>query len=155
MIDILVYLFENYQDFAAHPAAETLAARLNEVGFEKAEISDALDWLAGLKQSADGSFGQEDDFNCDARSLRVFADSEKRRLGTDCLDFLLFLEAAGVVTPFVRELILERSLALAGDALSLARFKIIVLMVLWSREHELEPLLVEELLCDREGALPH
>ncbi|MQY51781.1 DUF494 family protein [Rhodocyclus tenuis] len=149
MIDILVYLFENYQDFAAHPAPDALALKLNALGFEENEISAALAWLDELKTA------HAEDFTCDPRSLRVFSLRERQRISAESLDFLIFIEAAGVITPVMRELILDRCLALPDDPVSLGRFKIIVLMVLWSREQDLEPLIVEELLSASEGALAH
>ena len=41
-------------------------------------------------------------------------------------------------------------MALPDDRLSLGRFKVIVLMVLWSQEQNLDTLIVEELLSDAE-----
>lgn len=140
MIDVLVYLFENYHDFSSHPKADALARKLSVVGFEGKEISKALEWLAGLKSSPKAEFG------CDGRSLRVYTRGEQLKLGADCLSFVIFLESGGLITPALRELIIERGMILEDDPIPLAKFKIIVLMVLWSREQSLEPLIVEELL---------
>ena len=49
MIDILVYLFENYHDFSARPKTKMLKRRLSAVGFEDEAITVALGWLDGLK----------------------------------------------------------------------------------------------------------
>ena len=38
MIDILVYLFENYSDFSSHPEGDSLARKLSAVGFDELEI---------------------------------------------------------------------------------------------------------------------
>lgn len=46
----------------------------------------------------------------------------------------------------LRELIIDRAMAI--DELSLEHFKIIVLMVLWSRNQAVDGLLVETLLDD-------
>jgi Smg protein len=51
MIDILVYLFENYQDLSTHPKPDALARKLSAIGFEDEDISLALVWLNGLKNS--------------------------------------------------------------------------------------------------------
>ena len=45
MIDILVYLFENYQDLSTHPKPDALARKLSAIGFEDEDISLALVWL--------------------------------------------------------------------------------------------------------------
>ena len=59
---------------------------------------------------------------------------------------MAFLEAAGVISPPQRELILERTLILADEVVSLEKLKIVALMVLWSQAQTLEPLIIEELL---------
>lgn len=149
MIDVLVYLFENYYDFTTHPKPEALARKLSAVGFEDDEISVALDWLAGLKSARVAEFAS------DRRALRVYTEDEQEKLGVECLNFVVFLELAGVITPALRELIVERGMSLDDDPVPLAKFKIIVLMVLWSREQDLEPLIVEELLYDADPELLH
>lgn len=149
MIDILVYLFENYQDFSAHPKSATLARKLSSLGFEADEISKALEWLEGLKATPVA------EFPTDPRAIRIYTDDEQAKLGTDCLSFIAFLEAAGVITASLRELVIERAMMPGEEPIPLARFKIIVLMVLWSREQDLEPLIVEELLSESGPELMH
>ncbi len=149
MIDILVYLFENYYDFSSHPKPDALARKLSAIGFEESEISAALAWLAGLKTAP------ITEFVCDQRSLRVYSGAEQSKLGTDCLSFVAFLEKAEVIGPALRELVIERGMMLEDDPVPLDKFKIIVLMVLWSRTQDLEPLIVEELLYDADPELLH
>lgn len=149
MIDILVYLFENYFDFSLHPKPDALARKLNAVGFDRDEIARAIAWLSGVKDAPIGEF-------CNApRSLRIYTNEEQQMLEPGCLGFMHFLEAAGVVTPALRELIVESALLLKDFPVSLAKFKIIVLIVLWSRAQDLEPLIVEELLYDANPELQH
>jgi Smg protein len=149
MIDILVYLFENYFDFSLHPKPDALARKLSAVGFDKDEISQAIVWLSGLKDANIVEF-------CDTpRSLRIYTSEEQQKLDAGCLGFMHFLEAANVVTPTLRELIIERALLLKEFPVSLAKFKIIVLIVLWSRAQDLEPLIIEELLYDTGPELQH
>ncbi len=149
MIDILVYLFENYHDFSLHPNPDALARKLCAVGFDETEISAALGWLSGLKNTC------ADEFVCDRRSLRVYAQEEQQKLGADCLGFVAFLESAGVISPALRELVIEHGMLLDDDPVPLVKFKIIVLMVLWGREQELEPIIVEELLFYTDPDLLH
>jgi Smg protein len=140
MIDILVYLFENYASLSASPEPGLLARKLSAVGFQADEIGAALDWLAPLQE-----YQREE---IPSSGLRIYTDEEHARIGRDCLGFLMFLESGGFVTPAARELIVERSLALEDDPVPLDKFKIIVLMVLWRDEQPLEPLIVEELLTE-------
>ena len=140
MIDVLVYLFENYHDFSSHPQPEKLARTLSAEGFEDDEITAALIWLAGLKCVERQAFSHA------PTSTRVFTAEEQARLGGDCLGFVSFLEKAGVVSPALRELIIECVLPLPDDPIDFEEFKIIVLMVLWCRETPLDPLIVDELI---------
>jgi Smg protein len=149
MIDVLVFLFENYFDISTHPAPDTLARKLSAAGFDPDEVSFALDWLGDLKQA------RPIDFTADPRAIRIFSDEEKARLGEGCLDFIVFLGTAGVITPPQRELILERAQALVDDVITLEKLKIVVLMVLWSQDQVLEPLIIEELLDADRDALLH
>lgn len=150
MIDVLVFLFQNYYDIHAHPGQDALAKKLSAAGFDPLEISEALEWLHELKSARPAEFAQES-----PRSCRLYTDEEISRLGTDCIDFVLFLESAGIVSPPVRELILERAMALADDPVPLEKLKVIALMVLWSQAQNLEPLIVEELLATPEDVLLH
>ena len=89
MFDILVYLFENYVHADACPEPAQLARKLTAAGFEEEEISEALDWLSGLRQLSDGERPAQ---VARPGSLRVYADDELVRLGVECRGFLLFLE---------------------------------------------------------------
>jgi Smg protein len=149
MIEILVYLFENYQNFTAHPKPEALTRQLNAVGFEKEKVLIALDWLDDLKTASVTEFAN------DRRALRIYTEEEREKLGADSLNLIAFLEAAHVITPALRELVIERGMMLQGKRVPLAKFKIIILMVLWSRAQNLEPLIVEELLYEMNPELLH
>ena len=123
MIDILVYLFENYHDFSARPKTKTLKRRLSAVGFKEEAITVALRWLDGLKATS------AVDRPRDQRALRIYLPNEQRKLGLDCLAFIAFLEAADMLEPALRELVVEGAMLLDDDPVPLAKFKIIVLMI--------------------------
>ena len=143
MFDIFVYLFENYVHAAAWPEAEQLARKLSAAGFEDDEISEALEWLSGLREvSSPAPMASRPGM----RSIRLYAPEEAARLNPECRGFLAFLENAGALDGATRELIIERTLALSGRNVSLRRFKVVVLMVLWQLDRPLEGLILDELL---------
>jgi Smg protein len=109
MIDILVYLFANYHDFSARPKTRTLRRRLSAVGFNDEAIGVALRWLDGLKGAPllDWPDGH--------RAMRIYVPEEQRKLGADCLGFIAFLEASGLLSPGMRELVVERAMMLDDD----------------------------------------
>jgi Smg protein len=147
MFDILVYLFENYVHAGACPESRQLARKLSAAGFEEDEISEALEWLSGLRDAPVALTALRAPR---ADSIRVFAPEEEARLSVDCRGFVTFLESAGVLDATMRELIIERALALSGFRLNLYRFKIIVLIVLWQQERPLDTLILDELLTGEE-----
>lgn len=145
MFDILVYLFESYIHADACPESDQLARKLAAAGFEDEEISEALEWLAGLRRVAreiqPGIAPSED-------SIRLYSDDECLRLSPECRGFLAFLGGSGVLDAASRELIIERAMALEGFNITLERLKVIVLMVLWQQEQPMDTLVVDELLND-------
>jgi Smg protein len=146
MFEILVYLFENYYQADLYPDQDVLARKLTAAGFEHEDISDALAWLQGLSGSEGSTLP---DSLADSTSFRGFADGEAVKLGAEGRGFITFLESAKVLTPLLREIIIERAMALAEDNVSIEKVKVIVLMVLWSQQHSIDSLILEELLSDR------
>lgn len=143
MFDILVYLFESYIHADACPESDLLARKLSAAGFEEEEISEALEWLAGLRRVAleihPGAAPAAD-------SVRIYTDEECTHLSAGCRGFLSFLESAGALGSAHRELIIERAMALQDFHITLNRLKVIVLMVLWQQEQPIDTLMVDELL---------
>ena len=145
MFDVLVYLYENYGALHACPDADSLSRKLTAAGFDDDEISAALAWLQGLQLVTQQSVavGPES-----SRSFRIYAQLEVERLGPESIGFLSFLEHAGQLTPTQREIVIERSLAIEETPIPLHMIKVIVLMVLWSQQADIDVLLLEELLHD-------
>lgn len=144
MIDILVYLFENYQPDAC-PAPSVLAKKLTAAGFEANDISAALVWLDGLgSQAAPMAPGTG------GGALRIYDEDEQARLTVESRGFLAFLEHQEAIDAALREIIIERALALPGDTVGIDRLKVIVLTVIWRRQHAIDALILEELLAEDE-----
>lgn len=143
MFEILVYLFENYYQSEPCPDQDTLAKKLTAAGFGNEDIHDALDWLKDLSGPVEEPLPEAFEL-CDA--FRAHTHEELEKLSTDCRGFLAFLEGARVLTPPLRELIIDRAMALPDDLVDLDQFKVIVLMVLWTRRGDVDTLILEELL---------
>jgi Smg protein len=141
MIDILVYLFENYLPDAC-PEPTVLARKLSAAGFEEDEISEALTWLEGLDRTNAVLLS----LRSQGDGLRIFDTEEEARLPIECRGFLVFLEQTGTLDSELREMVIERALALPDREVSLSKLKAIVLVVLWRRQHEFDALILEELL---------
>jgi Smg protein len=143
MIDILVYLFENYLPDAC-PEPAVLARKLSAAGFGNDDISAALSWLDGLAGEESGLCRNP----ALASSTRIFSEDEQDRLPAVCRGFITFLEQHEAVDAPLREAIIERALALPDAEVSLDRLKVIVLAVIWRYRHEVDALILEELLAE-------
>ena len=150
MFDVLVYLYEHYWRPDACPEADLLARKLSAVGFEDEEISEALTWLDGLQAAS-----QHTVLKASEGSIRVYSDVELDRLGPEALGFLQFLESAGVLTSTLREVIMDRVVAVPRGPVALDDFKILVLLVFWSLDEEPDALILDELFVDDEDRLIH
>ena len=142
MYDVLVYVFENCQQTEVAHEADRVAKKLSAAGFEDSDISEALHWLAGVLRAPQAGFANLPDSR---RTFRAFAPRELVKLDAQCRGFLMTLEHSGILTPQTRELVIERSLAASGEALTLEQLKLIVLMVLWNHQTPTSRLVAEDL----------
>ncbi len=150
MFDVLVYLYETYWRPDACPDHVQLKRKLSAVGFESEEIHDALVWLDGLAAASDSYVGTQGE-----QSLRVYSPAEQDHLGEASIGFISFLEAAGVLPPPMREMVIDRASAISGGPLDLEDLKVIVLMVFWSLGEEPDALILDELFVDEDERLIH
>jgi len=145
VLDILIYLFENYSDpdfdpdtdgetiVVASHAAETkirdsLRNELVQAGFRATVIDSALTWLDALDASTVRGIAPPA-----GRAIRVFADRECAKLDTECRSYILYLENIGILNATQRELVVDRLLALDSQSVDLDQTKWVVLMVLFSQ----------------------
>ena len=150
MYDVLVYLFENCQQADLAYDRERVAKKLSAAGFEDSDISEALLWLAGVR-TPQAEFAR---LPSSRTAFRAFAPRELAKLGAECRGFLLTLEHSGILDPQNRELVIERSLAASGEALTLDQLKLIVLMVLWNQQTPTSRLVAEDLFSTPHARLP-
>jgi Smg protein len=150
MYDVLVYVFENCQQAELAYDGERVAKKLSAAGFEDSDISEALHWLAGVRTPQPEFARQPDSRN----AFRAYAARELAKLGAECRGFLLTLEHSGILDAQNRELVIERSLATGGDALTLDQLKLIVLMVLWNQQTPTSRLVAEDLFSPERKRLP-
>ena len=161
MFEVLVFVYENYWRGDACPELQQLGRKLSAQGFDAAEIHDALVWLDGLSlfaQSA-GAGGEPTEAPVllaqSPWSMRVYSAKEQTHLGAQCLGFVSFLESAGVLPAFMREIVIDRAMAVTGEPVSVDDLKVIVLMVYWSFGKEPDALVLDELCDSVEHRLPH
>ena len=150
MFDVLVYLYETYWRPDACPDHAQLKRKLSAAGFESDEIQEALTWLDGLAGAAESYSGQQSD-----KGMRVYSAAESEILGEESIGFISFLEAAGVLPPPMREMVIDRATASGANPIDLEDLKVIVLMVFWSLGEEPDALILDELFVAPEERLIH
>lgn len=134
VLDVLMYLFENYQagEFSDADNQDTLSDELVAAGFPEAEVSNAFNWLDGLADSRQLPliFGP-------TAALRLYARDELAKLSAECRGFLLYLEQLGILTMHAREMVIDRLMALDEDV-DLERVKWVCLLVLMNEPESAE-----------------
>lgn len=133
VLEVLMYLFENYMDDDTEFNAdqETLAAKLREAGFRRGEINKAFTWLEDLSSMCEEN---STDSNAGKRlSLRHYSAEENEKLDTGAKGFLLFLEQHGILDAATREMVIDRVMALDTEEFDLEQLKWVVMMILYNQ----------------------
>ena len=134
VIDVLMYIFSSYadQDENLPEDRDGIDADLRAAGFDPLEIDKAFEWLDGLAQTDDVPEAEQSD-----GSTRILAPEESARLAYNAQGFLLFLEQSGVLTPKLREMVINRVMALESDSeVDIEELKWVVMMVLFNSGDE-------------------
>lgn len=154
VIDVLMYIFSSYVD-----SEETLPedragidADLQEAGFENESIDKAFEWLDGLALNGNGIELKQSD-----QSFRVLADDELTSLGKNAQNLIIYLENSGVLTPELRELVINRIMALGGNGdIDLDDIKWVIMMVLFNNDDDETSLWhYEDMVFDDQPAYYH
>ena len=157
MMDILMYLFETYihSDAELQVDQDELEDELLRAGFHQKDIYKALNWLEEL-----AALQQTDAHSAIATSattsMRIYTPQEMERLDLESRGFLLFLEQVEVLTPEIREMVIDRIMGLETNEFELDDLKWIILMVLFNVPgNENAYTQMEELLYSSEQGLLH
>jgi Smg protein len=128
VVDILIYLFENYMDSEQNPPSdqEQIHEELIQAGFPELEIDKAFLWMDELALRQ----GTQEYRDQTPHSIRIYTDEEQIRLDADCRGLLLFLEQNNILDQASRELVIDRAIALDAPRIGVEELKWIVLMVL-------------------------
>ena len=162
MFDVLVYVYEHYWRGDVCPELPLLGRKLSAAGFDADEIQQALSWLAGLNSAAQNAdlihVHQQrvaPAYVQSPLSMRVYSDAEQQHLGSACLGFITFMETAGIMSAQMREIVVDRAMAVSDHPVGLDDLKIIVLMVYWSAGIEPDALVLDELCDDNSDRIAH
>lgn len=156
VLDVLMYLFDHVfdADMEVETDQDTLSDELEAAGFGKVEIDKAFDWLDDLRMAEDRAEGLKAQ---STHSFRIMAEPELQRFAPECHGFLVFMEQCKIIDPQVREMVIERALALETSEIDLDHLKWVTLMVLCNCNREDGPPVewVEELMLDDFSEVMH
>jgi Smg protein len=159
MLDVLMYIFENFidddQEHMEGPDVATLTTELGHAGFHEGEITRAFEWLEDLTLLC-----EQDDYPGSAGysggSTRIYTDQENEKLTKSSIGFITRLEFYSIITPVIREVILDRAMALESDNIDIDQMKWVAMMVLYNQPgRETNYLWLENLLFDLEQEVLH
>lgn len=157
LVEILIYLYENYlystQEDNTYSDQDSLREELRMAGFIDQEINHAFDWLDELATRME----QNRPVNPERpHALRIYTDLEQQHLDTECRSLLLFLEQVGIIDAAVREMVIERALALGANPIAAEDLKWVILLVLMNQPDGDEAFArMEEIVYNEQPAYLH
>jgi Smg protein len=152
MFEVLVFMFENYFANHAFPDNEVMAQELSAAGFKESDISGAVDWLHEMKTMLTEPPAV---YSHKLTGLRMFANTELKKISTDSISFILFLQQANVINDVERDLIVDRAMALKQEYINIEEMRWITMIALWNEGREKDYLFVEDALFNPRGFTLH
>ncbi len=134
IIDVLVYLFENYlseqTNLNEQYTKNSIYHGLEEAGFEKNTIDHAFAWLLSINEESLQPIAQSPD------AIRFYTPTEWAILDEEGIDFISYLESTGILTPTTRELLLNGLHNLNADNIDVDDLQWLALIILFSQPDE-------------------
>ncbi len=152
MFEVLVFMFENYFANHAFPDNDVMAQELSAAGFNQSDILGAVDWFHKMKSML---IEPAAIYSHKHTSLRMFTDSELKKINTESISFILFLQQANVINDVERDLIIDRAMALKQKQISIEEMRWITMIALWNEGREKDYLFIEDALFNPHGLTIH
>ena len=140
MLDLLIYLFENYISTKPKLNMNAITVELEEAGFNNKDISTAFDWFNHLEKLSNGPE------LTNKNSIRVLSHKEYEKISKEGFTFLTFLLNAKILNPTEFEVILDQIMILNQKSINIDEMRWIVMMTLWKSGKENSYLFVEDSL---------
>lgn len=129
IIDVLVYLFENYMtehvDLKENYTVNHIYQGLEDAGFTKKIIDHAFQWLHDVNEMSNQIIQQSADAH------RIYAGIERQFLDEECIDFIMYLEDTKILNPSTREFLVNSLLNLNADNIDVDDLQWLALIILY------------------------
>ena len=149
MLDLLIYLFENYISTKPKLNMNAITVELEEAGFNNKDISTAFDWFNHLEKLSNGPE------LTNKNSIRVLSHREYEKISKEGFTFLTFLLNAKILNPTEFEVILDQIMILNQKYINIDEMRWIVMMTLWKSGKENSYLFVEDSLFQNKRTQLH
>ena len=152
MFEVLVFMFENYFAHHAMPDNEVLTQELSAAGFAHSDISGAVSWydeMQNMLAQPPAKYSHQDS------GMRIFAELELKKINTESISFILFLQQANVINDVERDLIIDRAMALKQEHIHIAEIRWITMIALWNAGREKDYLFIEDAMFNPRGLTIH
>ena len=149
MLDLLIYLFENYISTKPKLNMNAITVELEEAGFNNKDISTAFDWFNHLEKLSNGPE------LTNKNSIRVLSHKEYEKISKEGFTFLTFLLNAKILNPTEFEVILDQIMILNQKYINIDEMRWIVMMTLWKSGKENSYLFVEDSLFQNKRSQLH
>ncbi|MDA7691047.1 DUF494 domain-containing protein [Methylophilaceae bacterium] len=149
MLDLLIYLFENYISTKPKLNMNAITVELEEAGFNNKDISTAFDWFNHLEKLSNGTE------LTNKNSIRVLSHKEYEKISKEGFTFLTFLLNAKILNPTEFEVILDQIMILNQKYINIDEMRWIVMMTLWKSGKENSYLFVEDSLFQNKRTQLH
>ncbi len=146
VLSVLMYLFHNHMGESCQildSEVTALSDQLQDAGFDRESIDQALEWLGNLTQS---KLSLDDMPDEEPHVIRVYNEYECEILDTECRSYLMMLEQLKILSPRLRELVIDLVIALEEEGIDVSLIKWVTLMVLYNETERQDALANMELL---------
>ena len=149
MLDLIIYLFENYLSTKPKLNMSDITLELEQAGFKNQDISSAFDWFNHLEKISKKTKLE------DAKSLRVLSQKEYEKISKEAFTFLKFLIDAKILNATEFEIILDQIMILNQSSINIDEMRWIVMMTLWKSGKENSYLFVEDAIYQNKSLKLH
>ncbi|HID38666.1 MAG TPA: DUF494 family protein [Calditrichaeota bacterium] len=132
IIDIIVYLLEEFRHHHTEENYSDLSKQLMSLGYTESEIHLAFSWIFNHLQSSGNGTGEE--FSYGADSNRILHDVEKLFISAEAYGYLLQLRHLGILSDFDLETVIDRALAFGTSSIEIEDIKAITASLLFGSD---------------------
>ncbi|MCX7545722.1 DUF494 family protein [Marinicella gelatinilytica] len=131
MMDVLVYVFENYMteryNLKESSQRQRIINGLQKIGFSPGLIEEALLWLQQVSGKPENMVQQS------ATAMRHFSQKERQMLGSEGIEFIEYLMSQDILNNQTRELLIDGLLYLKADNIEVDDLQWLALIILFSQ----------------------